>query len=432
MKKTILSLLLLTTLSVTFSQRHKSNAPAKTKKAAKASRLTKTTKAKTSRPARYKPIPVEVDPYGGIYTANPSGKLPALLFSDGTDRLGGAKMNYIDSNVSLQIIDSTNDLYHVQLSKYHTAYIEKALAKLGTGLQARTALSESWKVYGDSSFDYVQINLSKRVPYKTWMDIDPSKIRLEIYGAMANTNWISQLSTTKEIKNVYYEQIEDDLIRVTIELQHPQPWGYRVSYEGGKLQVKIRHQPTSLKLENLTIAIDAGHGGTNFGTDDGINKTILEKNYTLMFAQELQKILVEKNVNVIMTRTFDTTIDNKDRTMLLQNQWPDLLVSFHLNSSANPATQGVSTYYKHIAYRPLTQALLKRVLEIDGMKEYGNVGSFNFQLIQPTEYNSSLVEVAFLSNREDEKKIMDQKFRQKVAEQVVKGIEDWLKEVAGH
>jgi N-acetylmuramoyl-L-alanine amidase len=132
---------------------------------------------------------------------------------------------------------------------------------------------------------------------------------------------------------------------------------------------------------------------------------------------------------VIMTRTYDTTIDNKDRTMLLQSQWPDLLISFHLNSSANPATQGVSTYYKHVAYRPLTQALLKRVLEIDGMKEYGNVGSFNFQLIQPTEYNSSLVEIAFLSNREDEKRIMDQNFRQKIAEQVEKGIEDWLKDV---
>jgi N-acetylmuramoyl-L-alanine amidase len=50
-------------------------------------------------------------------------------------------------------------------------------------------------------------------------------------------------------------------------------------------------------------------------------------------------------------------------------------------------------------------------------------------LIQPTEYNSSLVEVAFLSNREDERRIMDQKFRQKVAEQVEKGIEDWLKDV---
>lgn len=427
MKKIGLYLLLLTTFGVAFSQRHKSKTHAKTKKAAKA---TKAKKIRTSNTTKNKSVTVYVDGDGNFITATPTGKLPALLFSDGTDRLGGAKMNYIDSNVSMQIIDSAKDLYHVKLSKYHTAYIEKALAKLGTGFETRTALSESWKIFGDSAFDYVQINLSKRVAYKTWMDVHPSKIMLEIYGAMANTNWIGQLSTAKEVKNVFYEQPEDDVIRVTIELKHPQPWGYGVSYEGEKLQVKIRQQPTNLILKNLTIAIDAGHGGTNLGTDDGIDKNILEKNFTLLFAQELQKILIDKNVNVIMTREIDSTIDNKDRTLKLQSQWPDLLVSFHLNSSANPATQGVSTYYKHVAYRPLTQALLKRILEIDGMKEYGNIGSFNFQLIQPTEYNSSLVEIAFLSNREDEKRILDQKFRQKIAEQVEKGIEDWLKEVS--
>ncbi len=412
-----------------FSQRHKSKTSAKAAKTTKTKKATKTVKTKVSKRVNYKSLPVALDPSEGIFTATPTGKLPALLFSDGTDRLGGAKMNYIDSNVSMQILDSTRDLYHVQLSKYHTAYIEKALAKLGTGFETHTALAEAWKVYGDSAFDYVQISLDKRLPYKTWMDINPSKIMIEIYGAMANINWINQLSTAKEVKNVYYEQPEDDVIRVTIELQHPQPWGYHVSYEGAKLQIKIRQQPTNLKLENLTIAIDAGHGGTNLGTDDGINSAVLEKNFTLLFAQELQKILINKNVKVIMTRETDSTIDNKDRTLKLQSEWPDLLVSFHLNSSANPATQGVSTYYKHVAYRPLTQALLKRVLEIDGMKEYGNIGSFNFQLIQPTEYNSSLVEIAFLSNREDERRIMDQKFRQKIAEQVEKGIEDWLKEV---
>lgn len=425
MKKTILLFLLLANVFFAFPQRtHKRKTVTKTRKATKNS---KTLKLKASRRAIFKPVPETINSDGSFLTATPTGKLPALLFSDGSDRLGGTKMNYIDTNISMQILDSAKDLYHVKLSKYHTAYIEKALSKFVTGFETHSALSESWKVFGDSSFDYVQINLSKRVPYKTWMDINPSRIMLEIYGAMANTNWINQLSTVKEVKNVYYEQPEDDIIRVTIELQHPQPWGYHVSYEGGKLQVKIRQRPADLKLENLTIAIDAGHGGTNLGTDDGIDKNVLEKNFTLLFAQELQKILTNKKVRVIMTRETDTTIDNKDRVLKLQSEWPDLLVSFHLNSSGNPETQGVSTYYKHIAYRPLTQALLKRILEIDGMKEYGNIGSFNFQLIQPTEYNSSLVEIAFLSNREDEKRIQDQKFRQKLAEQVEKGIEDWLK-----
>jgi N-acetylmuramoyl-L-alanine amidase len=61
------------------------------------------------------------------------------------------------------------------------------------------------------------------------------------------------------------------------------------------------------------------------------------------------------------------------------------------------------------------------------LNEFGNVGSFNFSLSGPTEYPNCLVEVAFLSNKEDEKKILDQKFRAQVAKKIIAGIEDFLK-----
>jgi N-acetylmuramoyl-L-alanine amidase len=63
-----------------------------------------------------------------------------------------------------------------------------------------------------------------------------------------------------------------------------------------------------------------------------------------------------------------------------------------------------------------------------GLNEFGNIGSFNFSLSGPTEYPNCLVEIAFVSNEEDEKRIMDPKFHKQVAKQVYKGINDWLKE----
>jgi N-acetylmuramoyl-L-alanine amidase len=66
-------------------------------------------------------------------------------------------------------------------------------------------------------------------------------------------------------------------------------------------------------------------------------------------------------------------------------------------------------------------------MEIKDLEEFGNIGSFNFQPIQPTDFPSCLVEVAFLSNIEDEKMIRDPKFRTKVAHQVYLGIKDWMK-----
>jgi len=62
-----------------------------------------------------------------------------------------------------------------------------------------------------------------------------------------------------------------------------------------------------------------------------------------------------------------------------------------------------------------------------GLKDFGNIGSFNFALSGPTDYPNCLVEVAFLSNPEDEKLILDPDFHKAVADQIVEGIKDWLK-----
>ena len=61
-----------------------------------------------------------------------------------------------------------------------------------------------------------------------------------------------------------------------------------------------------------------------------------------------------------------------------------------------------------------------------GLNNFGNVGAFNFSLSGPTEYPNCLVEVAFLSNEEDEQRILDPKFHKEVARKIAKGIEDWL------
>ena len=323
------------------------------------------------------------------------------------------------------MIDSTKDMYNVQLSKFHTAYIEKTYLKPDSAQKEKPFyLTNSFSVKGDSTFDYVGISMEEKLPYRSYMEINPSKIIIDIFGVQSNTNWITQLHSLKEIKNVYYNQIEDDVVRVTIELQHRQHWGYR----GRNLVVKVKRQPEKLDFKYLKIAIDAGHGGTNAGTG-GINAKYEEKYYTLLFAKALERALKKKGVKkVIMTRTTDTTFDNKDRILFLQQQNPDFLISLHLNSSNNTQVNGTSTYYKHIGFRPLTYSLLNRMLELK-LNEFGNVGNFNFVLNAPTDFVNSLVEIAFMSNEEDEKKVLKAQFQEDVAKKLVLGIGDWLKAV---
>lgn len=353
--------------------------------------------------------------------------LPFLKYGLGEDRLGGAKMTFLDSNVLLKVVDSFKTDYKVQLSQNHSAFIDKKNVIKTNATEKIEHLTNSWKVYGDSLFDYVTIQLDEKLPYRSMMEIHPSRIVVDIFGAVSNTNWITQLGSTKEIKNAWYEQPEDDVMRVFIELKHPQHWGYTIFYtDKNKLTVRVKRQPKILNLSKLTIAIDAGHGGSNIGAT-GATSHIEEKNYTLLIAKELSKALIQKKAKVVLTRVKDTTLSMYERINFLNQQNPDLLISIHLNSSDNDSVNGVSTYYRYIGFRPLSHAILKSMLSIRGLHEFGNVGSFNFSLNGPTDYPNCLVEVAFLSNKADEKKILNSKFRQLVAKKIVAGIEDFLK-----
>ncbi len=361
-----------------------------------------------------------------VLTGRTTGPLPHLEYGLGDDRLGGAKMTYLDSNVVVMVVDSTKDDYKVKLSKNHFAYLSKENFKTDSTIKIQPYyLTNNWKVYGDDKYDYIIITLDEQLPYRSIQQIDPSKIVVDIFGATSNTNWITQLSTTKEIKNTFYEQQEDDVFRVIIELNHEQHWGYSIYYEEKKLVIRIKQQPPLLQLEKLKVAVDAGHGGENGGAG-GVTSKIAEKNYTLLFAKELEKALIAEKATVFMTREKDTTLSMVERITMLKEQQPDFLISIHLNSSDYDTVQGVSTYYRYIGFRPLTKFVLMRMQEL-GLQEYGNVGGFNFSLSGPTNYPNCLVEVAFLSNKEDEKRILDPGFHTAVARKIVEGIKDWLR-----
>lgn len=357
-----------------------------------------------------------------------TGKLSFLEYGLGDDRLGGAKMTYLDSNIVLKVVDSSLANYKVQLSRNHSAYIAKESIRLLPGkLEQPYHLSGDWKVYGDSAFDYVAISLDEKLPYRSQQQLSPSKIVVDIFGATSNTNWITQLNTTKEIKNAYYEQLEDDVLRATIELKHAQHWGHTLYYDsaGKRLVIRVKRQPVMLNIKTLKIAIDAGHGGTNSGAA-GVKSNKLEKNYTLVFAKELQATLKKAGAqHVYMTRTKDTSLSMPERIEMLKQYNPDLMISIHLNSSSVDSIQGTSTYYRYIGFRPLSVSILKQMLTLK-LKEYGNVGNFNFALSGPINYPNCLVEEAFLSKKEDEKKILDPKFHKAVAAKIYARILDWV------
>ncbi len=356
-----------------------------------------------------------------------TGILPFLKYGLGEDRLGGTKLTYLDTNVVIKVVDSIRQDYKVQLSASHVAYLPKQFFIKDDSLQISPMhLSSSARVYGDEEFDYVSLQMDARLPYRSIQQVNPSKIIVDVFGLTTNTNWITQLPTAKTIKNFYYEQLEDDVFRLIIELKNEQHWGYSIFYNKNALVIKVKRPPQKLKVSNLVVLLDAGHGGTNTGAKGASG--ILEKDYTLLMTKEIEKYFKRKNITVYMTRENDTTMDMPQRILYAQQVNPDLLISIHLNSSSNKNVKGVSTYYRHIGFKPVSTYILDRMLELE-LNNFGNIGGFNFSLNGPTEYNNCLLEVAFLSNTEDEQKILDPHFHKKLSKQVYKGVKDWIKSV---
>lgn len=366
-------------------------------------------------------------PTSSTITGVTRGAAPSLAYGLGGDRLGGAKMGSIDTLVRMEVTGKIQGLYRVRLAEQVQAYISERNLQLDEGSTSRPySLTGSWSVLHTNNSDQVTIGLSQRLPYASWQQLNPTTLVVDIYGAVNNTNWITQRTGLKAIKNIWHEQVAKDIFRVYIELQKPQLWGYDIGYRGNSLVIKVRPQPENLKLRELTIGVDAGHGGTADGAR-GLTG-VLEKNITLAIARKLKNQLEKEGVKVIMTRGADTTTPNAGRTRLMKEAMPDFLVSIHCNSASRPTAKGASTYYKHIAYRNVTTAVYDEVLKL-GLDDFGNIGSFNFFFNAPTEYQTVLVETAFISSPDDEVKLINEEFQQKMAEQIIKGLKNFLKQV---
>ena len=360
------------------------------------------------------------------------GKRPYLNTGLGEDRLGGSKLGFLQEGIQVQITGKVGAQYHVKLSALMDAWLPEEFAKL---LPPDTPLPHAFagaiSATGSNSEDIVTLTLSEKLPYSSEQLVNPNAIAVDIYGATSNTNWISQSRFVKGIGSITWKQVATDQYRITVELLHSH-WGYDIDYVGSSLRMKIRRPPVIASpdsvLSGLVIVVDAGHGGENHGAIGATG--VLEKDMTISMARHVETILTSIGAHVVLTRTENDVPTMFERIDKIVRSNAHLLVSIHCNSAGDAsdplALRGVSTYYRPIGYKPLADLMYDKMLAL-GLKPFGEVGSFNFTLNSLTQLPNVLVETAFLSNPEDEMLLLDDGFRNKVAEQIVKGLEEFVK-----
>jgi len=181
----------------------------------------------------------------------------------------------------------------------------------------------------------------------------------------------------------------------------------------------------SHSLAGRTVVIDAGHGGRDPGATSVLGTA--EKHINLAVALELGRLLRERGVGVVFTRDDDVFVELDDRVAIGNRAAPDLFVSIHADSCLNPSARGFTIYTSRSpsaatsrAATDLEKALSNSPLTSRSVRQAG------FRVVVKTRCPAVLVELGFLSNREEAALLVDSAFQNMLARLLCRGIVDFL------
>lgn len=225
-----------------------------------------------------------------------------------------------------------------------------------------------------------------------------------------------------------------------------------------------------LGLKINTIVLDPGHGGKDPGAIG--KKGLKEKDVTLKIGKLLREKLAGKAANkVLMTRETDVYIPLEERTAIANSHDADLFVSIHVNASPRRAASGVETYIlnisadeesKRVAAREnatsrrsvgdlefILNDLIKTAKTNDSARlaesvheklvvnlkaNYRDIKSNGvkgapFYVLVGTKMPSILVEVSFISNPDEEKRLTDERYIKEIVEGIAAGLMHYIESI---
>ncbi|WEX87405.1 N-acetylmuramoyl-L-alanine amidase [Sinorhizobium garamanticum] len=231
----------------------------------------------------------------------------------------------------------------------------------------------------------------------------------------------------------------------------------------GTVRAVKTDRPVAAPVKNpgaFVIAIDAGHGGIDTGAIGTVTKTE-EKHVTLAFAEELVATLKrEAGVEAFLTRDRDEFLSLPQRVQIARQKGANLFISVHADTLKQKDIRGATVYTisdkasdhlaanlaerenlsDEIAGVPLqsepaevadilidltrreTQAFSVNLARTVVTSFEGQIKLINnphrhagFRVLQAPDVPSILLELGFLSNKDDEKQLLDPEWRKKVS-----------------
>jgi len=266
---------------------------------------------------------------------------------------------------------------------------------------------------------------------------DPYRMAFDFHGILAGErdNSFAPLQIhTYPVMQVRAGQFEQETVRVVADLKDNIV--HSVARLDDENTVEIVLKPV-FPMEK-TVVIDPGHGTrTNWSSTDpgAIGPTgIAERDVVTNISRKLGEILLSQGYAVIFTRQEDTGLTLEERAGVA-NQTGGVFVSVHANAHPDRSTAGTMTFYpgtrgggseELLSTSKLLAELVQRELLSHLKRPDKGVRQANFAVLRNAHPPAILVEIAFLSNPEEEKLLAQEDFQNRAALAMAQGIQKYM------
>lgn len=190
----------------------------------------------------------------------------------------------------------------------------------------------------------------------------------------------------------------------------------------------------NLPLTGRIIYIDPGHGGVDGGAENG---EAVEKDIALSISKKLRDYLQQQGALVLMTREDDVDLADEDtrgfsrrktedlrrRVELINDSEADYFISIHLNAIPSSRWYGAQTFYheKYIENKIAAELIQEELVKnLDTTRKAKSIS--HVYILKKAKKPGALVEVGFLSNPGEQKKLLSEAYQEKVAASIYEGI----------
>jgi N-acetylmuramoyl-L-alanine amidase len=376
---------------------------------------------------------IKTDSSGYFVSINPSDYPCMIEFTDSVQIMRvGPRKGYLaifqPEGVHALAVGRIGDWLKLKLSQTQFGWVNvNSVTFLDPALPPTISYLRALRTFSDDSTVTINFPLSDKYPFQVTEE-DRHTIKITIYGANSDTDWLRYDFKDKYVDYAYWSQPEPNLYCLTIKTNRPL-WGYDCYYDGDILKLKINKPPQYHgRLDDIKIIVDPGHSPDPGAVGPtGLKESVIN----LEIAKAIKNDLEKHGADVILTRDDMSDLPLYDRPAIAKKENADLFISVHNNAlpdGVNPfINNGTSTYYYHLHSIDLAKAIQTELLPATGLNDYGLYYG-NLAVNRPTQYPAVLIECAFIILPEQEVLLKNKGFQNRVARAVRKGIMEFLDE----